>query len=142
MNRTPPRRSRRWTIAIALGAGAAIVSTALVAARAATPPHLPFGNVDWARQTTTGLAVAGWAIDPDTTAPIDVHVYMDGKLLGRAHAANARSDIANKYHLGANHGFIASFSVPAGQHGICVYAINVGKGSGNPRIGCRTMESA
>ena len=42
----------------------------------------PFGNVEAAVGGSGTLRVVGWAIDPDTTGPINVHVYVDG--VGRA----------------------------------------------------------
>ena len=139
IRRTPPRRSRRWLLAVALGVGAALVSSALVGARAATPPHLPYGKIDWLRQTTNGFAVAGWAIDPDSTAPVTVHVYMDKTFEGAVPASMPRQDVAARYHLGANHGFVSAFAAPAGAHTVCIWGINIGAGHGNPRMSCANI---
>ena len=39
----------------------------------------PFGNLDGTARAPGTLTVSGWAIDPDTNAPLTVHVYVDGK---------------------------------------------------------------
>ena len=71
--------------------------------------------------------VAGWAIDPDTTEPIDVHVYVDGKIAGGTNADRERADIGTIFPaFGARHGFDATFSAAPGVHNVCAYAINDG----------------
>lgn len=87
------------------------------------------------------VTVAGWALDPDTDeAPISVHVYVDGVFSGGWSANQTRMDVGAVYQWsGPNHGFNATFSVPPGLREVCVYAINVGSGSVNPLIGCRTV---
>ena len=48
----------------------------------------------------------GWAIDPDTTAPLTVHVYVDGVWAGQSTAGVARPDVGNAYPgFGSGHGF-------------------------------------
>ena len=52
------------------------------------------------------LSVTGWAIDPETTAPITVHAYVDGAWAGAFTANTGRADIGDTYWwLGPNHGF-------------------------------------
>lgn len=100
----------------------------------------PFGNVDTVTPTFGGVRVRGWAIDPDTTSPIRVHVYIDG--VGRASvlASGARTDVARAYPgSGANHGFnVVVNGVASGTRSVCVYGISVGAG-GNTRLGCRSV---
>jgi hypothetical protein len=98
----------------------------------------PFGSLDKALSTGGGLWIQGWAVDPDTTAPITVHAYVDNVFLGAFTADAPRPDVSSVYPtVGPNHGF--EFTVPAtpGQHNVCVYGINDAEG-GNPLIGCRT----
>ena len=98
----------------------------------------PRGSLDQARDASGTLRVRGWALDPDTDAPITVHVYVDG--VGRAiHTANTlRPDIARAFPgFSDRHGF--DFKVmprPPGQHLVCVYGINQSLGS-NALIGCK-----
>ncbi len=100
----------------------------------------PFGALDVLRVQGGQLTVAGWAIDPDTAEPIDVHVYVDSS--GRSVRADApRSDVAAAYPgYGTNHGFEASFPVSSGSHQVCVYAIDRGLGE-NRLLACRTISA-
>lgn len=103
----------------------------------------PFGSVDFARRVPgSGLEVGGWAIDPDTTAPINVHLYVDGAW-GGSHLANvARPDVGRSYpQYGANHGYTVRLDAPAGARRVCGFAINAGLGSTNTPLGCRDVAS-
>lgn len=105
---------------------------------------VPFGSFDYAGGTADeGLYVAGWAIDPDTTSPIAVHVYVDGRFAAALTADGARSDVGAAYPAsGPNHGFSATLSSSPGAHTVCAYGINAGPGSGNPLLGCRAVTVA
>jgi hypothetical protein len=100
----------------------------------------PFGSLDVVRAVPGGLEVAGWAIDPDTIDGIPVHVYVDGLGRGALDAALPRPDVGAVFPAyGPNHGFRATFPAASGPRQVCVYAINVGPGTVNPRLGCRTV---
>jgi hypothetical protein len=98
----------------------------------------PRGSLDRVRELNGKLRVRGWAFDPDTDAPITMHVYVDG--VGRAvHTANTlRPDIARVFPGWSDrHGFdFAVMPRPPGQHIVCVYGINQSLG-GNSLIGCK-----
>ncbi len=98
----------------------------------------PVGSVDAIGLTNAGITVAGWALDPDTSASIAVHVYIDG--VGTAITANqSRPDIGAIYTKhGDKHGFTFTSPQDPGSHGICVYAINSDPGS-NTLLTCRTV---
>jgi len=98
----------------------------------------PFGSVDVVRASGGILSVGGWAIDPDTKDPIDVHVYVGSN--GRAvRADRPRSDIGAVFPAyGPDHGFAASFAIPPGTHQVCIYAIDQGLGE-NRLLACRTV---
>lgn len=99
----------------------------------------PIGYVDAIRPVTGGgIYVAGWALDPDTTNPIGVHVYVDGT--GIAWTANgSRPDVGRAYGLGDLHGFSGTTPAAApGPHQVCVYAINTPAGP-NPTLACTTV---
>jgi hypothetical protein len=103
-----------------------------------TTDRQPFGFIDSMRTTDGAVVVNGWALDPDTTAPIAVHVYVDG--VAQAFTANAtRTDVDAVYHKGAAHGFVASAVASAGKHEVCVWALNDWSRGGNVLIGCRTV---
>lgn len=96
----------------------------------------PFGNFEGVSRLGGFVSVAGWAIDPDTTGPIPVDVYVNGSIVGRVTAGLSRPDVASVYPAyGAAHGF--AVTVPGGAGTVCVYGINVGPGSSNSLLGCR-----
>ena len=70
------------------------------------------------------LELRGWAIDPDTTAAVPIHVYVDrvGAAIGTA--ALGRPDVERWMPgYGAAHGF--DFSAPVvGSRTVCAYAIS------------------
>jgi hypothetical protein len=100
----------------------------------------PEGAVDAIARTTAapgGVAVRGWALDPETSAPIAVHVYVDGGWGGSYAADQSRPDVGATFPgLGDAHGFNFVLSLAAGAHTICVWGINAGTGS-NRLLDCR-----
>ena len=63
-----------------------------------TPPPVPqgstIGNIDSVWRQPGSIGVFGWAIDPDTTSPIQVHIYVDGAFAGQTKADIGRPDIS------------------------------------------------
>ena len=102
------------------------------------PSGSPIGSLDVVSAGPGSVTVAGWAIDPDTTAPIPVHVYVGGA--GTALTADqGRPDVSAVFPpYGEAHGYSAVLGAPAGPVTACAYAINVGAG-GNALLGCRTV---
>ena len=81
--------------------------------------------------------MSGWALDPDTTQSVAVHIYVGSA--GAAYVADKpRGDVAAAYGLGDRHGFSEFIPMASGTHTVCVYPINTGPG-GNSLIGCRTV---
>lgn len=125
---------RMWVTAVLIK-GPAITSASLDAANAN-----PEGSLD---STTTGLGtlrVAGWALDPNATGPIQVHVYV-GNVGTALTAAAWRGDVGAAYPShGSAHGFAATVKTPStpGDYDVCAFAINVGPGS-NELLGCRRV---
>ncbi|MDQ0574690.1 hypothetical protein [Agromyces albus] len=99
----------------------------------------PFGNVELYEAKPGTVRVAGWALDPNTTASIAVHVYV-GTAGFAFTAAGNRPDVGAAYPAnGGAHGFDATIKVPtSGTQDVCVYGINVGQGV-NALIGCKRM---
>ncbi|MCW2523613.1 MAG: Fibronectin type protein, partial [Frankiales bacterium] len=99
----------------------------------------PSGAVTSLQRVPGGLAVAGWAADPNSAGPIAVDVYVDKT--ARRLAANVPTTASLRAfpNYGKNHGFSATLSVAAGVHQICVYAINVGAGTTNPTLSCQSV---
>ncbi len=104
-------------------------------------PQVPFGALETSSFGIPGtVAVKGWAIDADTPDPIRVHLYVDGALKTALVAGDARTDVEKLYPgMGPELGYATAVTLPDGAHTVCAYAINVGAGTGNPSIGCKTV---
>jgi hypothetical protein len=103
-------------------------------------PYGGYGVLRRAKGSTAVLAV-GWAIDPDTTKPIDVSVSVDGHTPVTAAADVPRPDIA-KLHpgTGVDHGFAVRVPATDGEHRVCVSAVNVKGGSKTTvPLGCKLI---
>jgi hypothetical protein len=102
----------------------------------------PVGFVDSATRTGSNVTIQGWTIDPDTSGPIAVHLYLDGAFTGQSTAAGARGDLAVAFPAyGPNHGYSMGVAgLASGPHQFCVYALNAaGTSGGNPLLGCRSV---
>lgn len=86
----------------------------------------PIGNLDVVSQNGTGVRFRGWAIDPDTSAPIDVHAYVTPNHGIATTAANERPDVEAVYTAsGSGHGFdVTRGGIVAGTYNVCAYGIN------------------
>jgi SpoIID/LytB domain protein len=124
------------TYAINMGPG----TNKLLGCRTITAPVDPFGSLDVASGQRDGIAVAGWAIDPDTRDSIDAHVYIDGALAGVLSTSLSRPDVASAFpDYGLFHGYsLGVFQASPGSHRVCAYGINVGPGT-NALLGCKTV---
>jgi hypothetical protein len=97
----------------------------------------PSGNYEAAQRTGDAVRVSGWAIDPDSTDPVTLHVYVNGAYAASATADVPRGDVAAVFPgYGPAHGFDAAVAAPPGAT-VCVFAINIGPGTSNPLMGCR-----
>ena len=132
-----PGRHRVCTYGINAGSTGA---NSLLGCATVDVPSDPFGNVESGARYLGVGAVTGWAIDPDTSAPISVQVTVDGVLTTTATADGARPDVGNAYPAyGPNHGFSPIFGITPGPHTVCVYGVNVGNGTTNPLLGCTAI---
>lgn len=114
--------------------------TALGCKNVTTPDEgrAPIGNVDDVSVVGTTATVEGWAIDPDTAQPIDVHIWLGGTATA-VRASATRGDVGAAYPLyGAGHGFSAKVDIPTGSTSLCVYAINT-SGANVLLSGCRSV---
>lgn len=98
----------------------------------------PLGHLDTVAPGTDTIRLTGWALDPDTAAPIYVWVTIDGT--GRhLRASESRADVGRAYPAyGPSHGFGAVLSSAPGRHQVCVTASNVGPGA-HTALGCRIV---
>jgi hypothetical protein len=95
------------------------------------------------RQTgSTNLAVLGWALDPDTTAPLTIAASLDGATYPSLTASATRTDIGTAYPTsGAGHGIAAVIPADDGEHKLCLRAVNVGGGTGDTSLGCKVINA-
>ena len=116
-------------------AGYAILPALRNFLRASVPIGVPWSNLELIQQTPGAVRFAGWALDPESPDPIDIHAYVDSD--GTRHSADlVRPDIGAAFpDSGAAHGFDITLPISPGYHSICLYAISVGKGR-NDIIGC------
>jgi len=136
----------RWLLpsthpVISIGVGSA--ATAIITnANAAAARHNPFGHVDSVTGGAGTVRAVGWAADPDnTSAPLNIDVYIDNRMRGRYRTGVARPDVAAARHTGPDQGYAITVSgVSAGQHTVCVYALNISTGTANTKfLPCATV---
>jgi Fibronectin type III domain len=100
----------------------------------------PTGNLDEVSPGPAGLHVRGWSIDPDTAAPISVHIYVDNAFREAVTASASRPDVGAAYPgYASSHGFDEMVPAVPGPHTVCVYGINVGPGTVNTLLGCANV---
>lgn len=97
----------------------------------------PIGNFESATVAGDQVTVSGWALDPDTSEPIPVHVYVNSAGFALT-ADQPRPDVQAALGLGPDHGFQATVTIGPGSNRVCVYAINVPTGA-NPTLGCTSV---
>jgi GH25 family lysozyme M1 (1,4-beta-N-acetylmuramidase) len=87
--------------------------------------HPPLGSLDAVSAGAGTLTVHGWTLDPDTTAPINADVSIDGVAAARLTANQSRPDVGAAYPgEGDLHGFSATLPAAAGPHQVCVSGID------------------
>lgn len=112
----------------------------LLGCRALDMNPTPFGSLDVVQRAAGGAVVMGWAIDPDTSSSVDVHVYANGVFAGTTRASIARNDIAAAFPAyGKSHGYGASVALGPGLHNVCAYALNLSGAGDNSMLGCRSV---
>ena len=100
----------------------------------------PVGFIDGASIVNGNVTLNGWAIDPNTSSPDIVDVYVNGYGFRIPAANESRPDLGNPWGLGSNHGW--SFSTPRignGNQRVCVYALNVAGSGSHQLLGCRDL---
>ena len=102
-------------------------------------PGTPFGGLDAVKNSFDHIEVRGWAIDPQTAAPVSVEVRRNGKLIATERADTVRDDIGRAHaHYGPKHGFALEIPGVSGSNDVCVRIVGVGAG-GNTDLGCRRV---
>ncbi len=130
-------------IGVAYGAGQMWVAEVFMDGDGPPVPNgSPIGRLDNAVRGPGMIGVQGWALDPDLTRPIQVHIYVDGRSNKATTANTVRNDIAAAFPgYGSRHGYSTNVAVGPGDHTVCAYAINEYNGRGNPQLGCRLVRN-
>ncbi len=103
------------------------------------PYGSPDGAVTGADAAPGGIALAGWAVDPDMLAStVTISAWVDGAWNYQFPANYASPAGAVDYGNGPNHGWSTMVPTTAGTHSVCVYAVNQGAGV-DVLFGCRTV---
>jgi GH25 family lysozyme M1 (1,4-beta-N-acetylmuramidase) len=133
----PSGRHQLCAYGINVGAGS---TNPLLGCRTVDIGANPVGNLEAVTRSGNQVTVSGWVIDPDSTGPVDIHVYVDGGWGGLVQAAAPRPDVGAAFpSYGPDHGFALTIPVSAAPRQVCAYAINVGPGTTNPLLGCRVV---
>ena len=117
-----------------LAGGALVVALGAVPAApaAANPagPHDAIGAVSSVKAATGGLAVTGWASDPDAlTTNATVFALVDGtRRVATAVTSVANPTVQSKYHTGPTPGFSMTVPLDTAPHTVCIVAGNRGSG--------------
>jgi hypothetical protein len=134
-----------FTLPVTLGQQRACVfeqtSNTLIGCRDVNPVTHPFGDFSTAvgRTGPPTIDIGGWALDPDTSEPTPLHVYVDGAFATTVWATVPRPDVNAAFPAYAGgRGFLASLPSTIGSHQVCVYAINVPAGP-HTSLGCRVV---
>jgi len=99
-----------------------------------TNNNAPYGEVTAETTTQAALTVSGWGVDPDTSAPIPVKIYVDGTVVATVTANGTDPATQQKYtYYGPSHAFTAVVpNVAPGIHQVCAQGQNIaGPGSAN-----------
>lgn len=100
--------------------------------------HDPLGSLDAVSVGPGQVTAKGWALDPDVSESIAVHMYVDGTGYA-ASASTNRPDIGTLFPAyGPAHGFVTTRPAPSGHRNVCTYAINREAGA-NKLLGCRAV---
>ncbi|WP_353809260.1 hypothetical protein [Agromyces sp. SYSU T00194] len=106
------------------------------------PSGSPRGVIDAVEATGTAgeLNVRGWALDPDTVDPIRVHIYVDGSGAAADWADREKPGLSTHFPgLGDLHAYDRTLTgLSAGDHRVCVYALDQVDPGQTVLIGCRT----
>ena len=132
----PPDTYQLCVTALGVGPG----GDASLGCRPVVVSHAPLGGLDVLRGGDGFVRLIGWALDGDGTDPVHIHVTTNGQLSHDVVAQVGRPDVAAAHPgSGADHGFAFDVAMPAGDHTMCAFAVNVGPGPENVLLGCASV---
>lgn len=137
---TPVTAGTHQLCAYAMNVAAGAVNTRL-GCRTVSRTSDPVGSVPGIARVgvTDAVAVSGWALDPDSAAPITVQVTRDG-VVAKLLTANLAStgSVTAWPRWGGSHGYSATVSLDGFQHQVCLVGVNTGAGK-NVSLGCKLL---
>ncbi|MGX7678017.1 L,D-transpeptidase family protein [Jatrophihabitans sp. DSM 45814] len=124
---------------ISIGVGAAATTLITRTNNGVATKRNPFGSLDSVTPTGGRVArVVGWAADPDNlNARLTVKIYIDNLGYGAYATGVPRPDVVRTRHTGPNPGYSQLITLKPGAHQVCTYAVNIGIGNANSRLGCK-----
>jgi hypothetical protein len=132
----PAIPGQREVCVYAIDAGSGGAGNPTLGCRTIGVRSAPFGRLEVVQREGDLARVRGWAIDPTTSDPIDVHVQVDGGIVGVTRAEIERLDVAlGNAPYGGAHGFEIMVPVGPGRRQVCVHAIGTAPGN-NTMFGC------
>jgi hypothetical protein len=138
---TRTRPGRALALVLSVGLLATVLTSCLMPGEHDPTGRAPVGNIDFAVAVGASIRVTGWALDPETAAPIEVAVAFHGTTT--RHLADVdRPDIGAAYPgNGSAHGFdVRSPILGTGVKQVCVVALNVGIGDDRV-LGCQDIQT-
>lgn len=88
----------------------------------------PTGALDSAVRSGGQITVKGWFYDLNDSGSSPVEIHIDGQYVSTVQATEPRFDIATALQQGTNRGFVATVSVSAAPHQVCVHGSNTSDG--------------
>jgi hypothetical protein len=118
----------------------ALVSACLGPTQFDPTGQAPVGSLDLLVDSAGSVRAVGWALDPETSAPIVVKVGSEG-VVHDVTADLPRTDVAAAFPgKGAGHGFDHTFGpLSPGLHGVCVWVPNTVGGGDDRLLGCQNV---
>jgi hypothetical protein len=105
-------------------------------------PGVPVGKLDGLEDSMASIRVRGWAIDPQTAAPVRVEIRRNGVLVATVGADQHRDDLGDvEPRYGPAHGYGVDITPETGRNEVCVRILGVG-GGGDADVGCAQIDHA
>jgi hypothetical protein len=120
--------------AVNVGSGSnTVIGTRSVNVNPGSPPR---GHVEPISRVGHIVHLTGWAYDRDVPgSPVRIVVYQDGHALTVVSTTVQRDDVNRAFAITGTHGFSVHVNATPGLHKYRMYAMNLGRGQGNPLIG-------
>src|SRR5690349_14093786 len=137
----PSHRYARTLATSVAAVAVAVLSCVAVPSADARVNHAPDGAMTSMHRSGYGVAIAGWAYDPDTSAPAIVHVRVDKHRVATVTANQYLPAAARKNRaIGTHRGFSVTVPLTAGPHNVCAAVSGYPDKSNNYTIQCRIID--